>query len=176
MAGNDRTRNRRHKPELKAELKAEKKPDRKPVNRPECLTAKGPELYLPQVSPDAFPGENMVERSLSISLYKPYTPPQLDKKERQPRFQSIYSRSSLDFFVLLHLSSAFFSHPELIIIILQYYPSTKTPKCPLSNMPGWTLNYCKTFFLGINHKHHQQSQYSTKPPYNMTETLSHHQS
>jgi len=51
MAGNDRTRNRRHTPELKAELKAElmaeKKPDRKPVNRPECLTAMGPELYLP---------------------------------------------------------------------------------------------------------------------------------
>jgi len=47
MAGNDRTRNWRHKLELKAELKAQSKPDRKPVNRPECLTAKGPELYLP---------------------------------------------------------------------------------------------------------------------------------
>jgi len=71
MAGNDRTRNRRHKPELKAELKAEKKPDRKPVNRPECLTAKRPELYLPWVSPDAFPGESMVEMSLSILYINP---------------------------------------------------------------------------------------------------------
>ena len=47
MASNDRTRNRRHKPDLKAELKAEKKPDRQPANRPEYPTAKRPELYLP---------------------------------------------------------------------------------------------------------------------------------
>ena len=46
MAGNDGTRNRRHKLVLKVELKAQSKPDRKPVNRPECLMAKGLELYL----------------------------------------------------------------------------------------------------------------------------------
>jgi len=67
MAGNDRTRNQRHKPEWKAE----EKPDRKPVNRPECLTAKGPELYLPWVSLHGFPGESMVETSLSMVYINP---------------------------------------------------------------------------------------------------------
>jgi len=63
MAGNGRTRNRRHKPEWKAE--------EKPGNRPEWLTEKGLELYLPWVSPDGFPGENMVEKSLSIVYLNP---------------------------------------------------------------------------------------------------------
>jgi len=51
MAGNGRTRNRRHKPEWKAE----DKPDRKPVNRPEWLMEKGLGLHVPRVSPDGFP-------------------------------------------------------------------------------------------------------------------------
>jgi len=67
MAGNDGTRNRRHKPEWKAG----EKPDRKPVNWPESLTEKGLELYLPWVSPDGFLGENMVETSLSIIYINP---------------------------------------------------------------------------------------------------------
>jgi len=67
MAGNGRTRNRRHKPERKAV----EEPDRKPVNKPEWLKEKGLELYLPWVSPDGFPGENMVETSLSIVYINP---------------------------------------------------------------------------------------------------------
>jgi len=67
MAGNDQRRNQKHKPEWKAV----EKPVRKPVNMPECLTAKGPELYLPWVSPDAFPGENIVETSLSLVYINP---------------------------------------------------------------------------------------------------------
>jgi len=67
MAGNSRTRNRRHKPQKKAEEKL----DRKPVNRQEWLTEKGLELYLPCVSPDGFPGENIVEKSLCIVYINP---------------------------------------------------------------------------------------------------------
>jgi len=71
MASNDQTRNQRNEQEWNAEEKL----DRKPVHRPEGLMPMRPDLYLPWVSPDRFPdrfpGENIVETSLSIVYIHP---------------------------------------------------------------------------------------------------------
>jgi len=75
---------------------AEKEPGRKQVDRQEWLTEKGQELYSPWVSQDGFPGVNMVEECLSL-MYISCFP--------------------LDFFVLHHVASTFFSSPELITIV-----------------------------------------------------------